>query len=132
MVLGNVLISFFYTLLSSVPSTTYCRDYLFSTEFFASFVKDKMPIGVCGLSLVLLVHISVFVPVPYSLDDCSFVVLSQVNKVDSSSSTFLSQDFFGSSASFLLPYKLQSLFVLVLSKMPSIKACISDWDRNSF
>ena len=46
---------------------------------FASFVKNQVPIG-CGfylwaLYLVPLVYISVFVTVPYCLDDCSFVVL---------------------------------------------------------
>ena len=44
----------------------------------ASFVKNKVPIDVWVYSwafcLVPLVYISVFVPVPYCLDDCSFVV----------------------------------------------------------
>ena len=44
----------------------------------ASFVKNKIPIGVWiyfwAFYLVPLVYISVFVPVPYCLDDCSFVV----------------------------------------------------------
>ena len=42
-------------------------------------------------NLVPLVTISVFVPAPYCLDDCSFVVLSEVRKADSSSSIFLCQ-----------------------------------------
>ena len=41
---------------------------------------------------VPLICISVFVPVPYCLDDCSFAVYSEVKQVDSSSSIFLSQD----------------------------------------
>ena len=44
----------------------------------ASFVKNKVPIGawvyLWAFYLVPLVYISVFVPVPYCLDDCSFVV----------------------------------------------------------
>ena len=41
----------------------------------ASFVKNKVPIGAwVYFYLVPLVYISVFVPVPYCLDDCSFVV----------------------------------------------------------
>ena len=44
----------------------------------ASFVKNKVPIGAWvyfwAFSLVPLVYISVFVLVPYCLDDCSFVV----------------------------------------------------------
>ena len=64
-----------------------------------------MPIGVWvylrALYVVALVYISVFVPVPYCLDDCSFVVYSEVRKVDSSSSVLLSQDCFGYSESLL-------------------------------
>ena len=33
--------------------------------------------------LVPMVYISIFVPVPYCLDDCSFVVQTEVRKVDS-------------------------------------------------
>ena len=44
----------------------------------ASFVKNKVPIGswvyFWAFYLVPLVYISVFMPVPYCLDDCSFVV----------------------------------------------------------
>ena len=44
----------------------------------ASFVKNKLPIGAWvyfwAFYLVSLVYISVFVPLPYCLDDCSFVI----------------------------------------------------------
>ena len=44
----------------------------------ASFVENKVPIGAWvyfqAFYLVPLVYISVFVPVPFCLDDCSFVV----------------------------------------------------------
>ena len=44
----------------------------------ASFVKDKVPLGVWiylwAFYSVPLIYISVFVPVPYCLDDCGFVV----------------------------------------------------------
>ena len=48
----------------------------------ASFVKDKVSICV-GIYLwafyfVSLIYISVFVPVPYCLDDCGFVVEPEV------------------------------------------------------
>ena len=70
----------------------------------ASFVKNKIPIGAWVyfwvFYLVPLVYISVFVPVLCCLDDCSFVVYSEVGKVDSSSSILLSQDCFY--ASFLI------------------------------
>ena len=44
---------------------------------------------------VPLIYISVFVPVPYCLDDCGSVVEAEVWKVDSTSSILLSQDCFG-------------------------------------
>ena len=55
---------------------------------------------------VPLIYISVFVPVPYCLDDCGFVVEPEVRQVDSSSSILLSQDYFGYSRLFVFPYKL--------------------------
>ena len=65
----------------------------------ASFVKDKVSIGVWiylwDFYFVPLIYISVFVSVPYCLDDCSFVVQHEVKQVDSSSSILLSQDCFG-------------------------------------
>jgi len=47
------------------------------------------------VSFVPLIYISVFVPVPYCLDDCGFVVEPEFRQVDSSSSILLSQDCFG-------------------------------------
>ena len=54
-------------------------------------------------SFMYFIHvcISVFVPVPYCLNDSSFVVQSEVRKVYSSSSILLSQDCFGYSESFV-------------------------------
>ena len=47
-------------------------------HILASFVKNKVPIDswiyFWAFYIVMLVYISVFVPVPYCLDDCSFVV----------------------------------------------------------
>ena len=44
----------------------------------ASFVKDKVTIGLWiylwAFYSVPLIYISVFVPIPYCLDDCAFVV----------------------------------------------------------
>ena len=51
---------------------------------------------ISGLSIYFpLVYISVFVPVPYCLDDCGFIVEPEVRQVDFSSSILLSQDCFG-------------------------------------
>ena len=66
----------------------------FPLYILATFVKDKVSIGVWiylwAFYFVLLIDISVFVPVPYCLDDCGFVVEPEVRQVDSSSSTLLS------------------------------------------
>ena len=76
----------------------------------ASFVKDK--VSICAwiylwaFYFVPLIYISVFVPVPYCLDGCGFVVEPEVRQVDSSSSILLSQDSFGYSRFFVFPYKL--------------------------
>ena len=80
------------------------------SSILASFVKDKVSIGMWiylwAFSFVPLIYISVFVPVPYCLDDCGFVVEPEVRQVDSSSSILLSQDCFGYSKFFVFPYKL--------------------------
>ena len=76
----------------------------------ASFIKDKVTlcawVYLWAFYTVPLIYISVFVPVLYCLDDCSFVVQSEVREPDSSSSIFRSQDCFGYSGSFVSPYKL--------------------------
>ena len=58
----------------------------------ASFIIDQLTLGVWiylwAFYPVPLIYISVFVPVPYCLDYCSFVVQSEVRESDSSSSVF--------------------------------------------
>ena len=76
------------------------KEIVFSPLYiFAFFVKDKVSIGawIClwAFCYALLICISVFVPVPYCLDDCSFVIQFEIQQVDSSSSILLSQDCFG-------------------------------------
>ena len=79
MVLESILISLFYTYLHSFTTTT-IEETVFSLLYIiiASFVKDKMCIGVwvylLAFYLVPLVYMYVFVPIPYFLDDCSFIV----------------------------------------------------------
>ena len=79
-------------------------------HILASFVKDEVSIGVWiylwAFYFVPLISISVFVPAPYCLDDCGFVVDPEVRQVDSSSSILLSQDCFSYSRFFVFPYKL--------------------------
>ena len=64
---------------STVSPVPFIEDAVFALLYIlASFVKNKVPIGswdyFWAFCLVPLVYISVFVPVPYCLDDCSFVV----------------------------------------------------------
>ena len=62
------------------------------SRILASFVKDKVSICVWiylwAFYFVPLTYISVFVPVPYCLDDCGFVVEPEVRQLNSSSSIF--------------------------------------------
>ena len=110
MVLESVLVLFFYKWLTSFPSTTPKETVFYPLYILASFVKDKVSIGVWiylwAFYFVPLTYISVFVPVPHCLDDCGFVVETEVRQVDSSSSILLSQDCFGYSRFFVSPYKL--------------------------
>ena len=76
----------------------------------ASFIEDKVSIGswiyLWAFYSVPLIYISVFVPVPYCFDDCSFVGYSEVSQVDSSSSILLSQVALVIRGFFVFPYKL--------------------------
>ena len=78
MVLGSGLVSLFYTQLSSFSAPLIEQAVFSPLSILASFVKDNVPMGVWvylwAFYLVPLVYISVFVPVPYCLDDCSFEV----------------------------------------------------------
>ena len=70
------------------------KEILFSpSHILASFVKDKVSIGawiyLWAFYFVPSIYIPVFVPVPYCLDDCSFVVESEVRQIHSSFSRLL-------------------------------------------
>ena len=91
-----------FTLLQVVDSfpAPLVKEIVFNPLYsLASFVKDKVSIGawiyLWAFYFVPLIYISVFVPVPYCLDDCGFVVEPEVRQVDSSGSILLSQDCFG-------------------------------------
>ena len=89
----------------------------FPLYILAFFVKDKVTTGswiyLWAFYSVPLIYISVFVPVPYCLDDSGFVLEPEVRQVDSSSSILLSQDYFGQS-SFCMSIQIVKLFALVL------------------
>ena len=93
----------------------------FPLYILASFVEDKVTIGLWTYLWVFysvpFIYISVFVPVPYCLDDChycGFVVEPEIRQADSSSSILLSQDYFGYSRFFCISIQIVKLFVLVL------------------
>ena len=76
--LGSGLISLSHVQPSSFPAPC-MEEAVFAPLYVpASFVKKKVPIRarvyLWAFYLVPLVYISVFEPVPYCLDDCSFVV----------------------------------------------------------
>ena len=78
MVLGSVLISFFACSCPVFPAP-FIEESVFDPLYvLASFVKNKVPKGAWvnfwAFCLVPLFYISVFVPEPYCLDYCSFVV----------------------------------------------------------
>ena len=82
MVLESDLVSFFYKWLTSFRSTL-VKEIVFSPLYIlASFVKDKVSIDawiyLWAFHFVPLIYISVFVPVPYCLDDCHSVVEPEV------------------------------------------------------
>ena len=106
MVLESDLVSFFYMWLTNFLEPL-VEEIVFSPLYIlASFVKDKVSIGawiyLWAFCFVPLIYISVFVPIPYCLDDCGFVVETG-RQADSSSSILLSQDSFGYSRFFVFP-----------------------------
>ena len=82
MMWGYLLASLIYMWLSNFPSTTYWRNCLFSIVYFASFVKNWLWVCgfISGLSMLFHWNMSIFMPIPYCFDYCSFVVLSEVWK----------------------------------------------------
>ena len=108
---NRYLVSFFLTSGWPVFPAPLVKEIVFNPLYIlASFVKDKVSLGawiyLWAFYFVPLIYISVFVPVPYCLEDCGFVVEPEVRRVDSSSSILLSQDCFGYLRFFVFPYKL--------------------------
>ena len=75
----------------SFPPCFFCHRWLLG--FIAGFLH-------CSIDFFF----SVFVTVPYSFDECSFVIVSEVRKTDSSSSAFSFQYCFIYSRSFVFSY----------------------------
>ena len=77
-VLGSVLISFWTCSYPVFPAPFIEEAVFVPLYILASFVKNKIPIGAWvyfwAFYLVPLVYGSVFVPVPYYIDDCTLVV----------------------------------------------------------
>ena len=82
MVLESVLILFFLMCSCSGLQAPLLEKAVFSPLYIlASFVKNNVPMGAWvyfwAVYLVPLVYISVFVPVPYCLDDYQFISVAQ-------------------------------------------------------
>ena len=78
MMLESILISFFIHSCPVFP-TPLTEEVVFAPLYIlASFVKNKVPTGAWvyfwAFYLVPLIYISVFMPLPYCLDDCIFIV----------------------------------------------------------
>ena len=92
----------------------------FPLYILASFVKDKVSMGawiyLWAFYFVPLIYISVFVPVPYCLDNCGFVVEPEVRQVDSSIPQFHSSfsRLLWLFEAFCISIQIVKLFVLVL------------------
>ena len=65
-----------------------------------------------ALFSVPLVYMSVFIPVSFHIDYCSFVINFEVTKYEASSFVFISQDCFGHSESFMIAYAFYKFFVI--------------------
>ena len=57
----------------------------------------------CALQSVPMVYMSIFMPVEYSFNYCSFVVYVKIWKCSASSFSFLFHDYFGYVGSFVVP-----------------------------
>ena len=88
------------------------------SSILASFIKDKasicMRIYLWAFYFVALIYISVFVPVPYCLDDCDFVVEPEVRQVDSPVPFFFLKIALAIRGFFCISIQIVKLFVLVL------------------
>ena len=86
-------------------------------SILASFIKHKVTICVWvylwAFYAVPLIYISVFVPVPYCLDNCSFLVQFEAREPDSSSWVFFSGLFWLFKV-FFVSLQILELFFLVL------------------
>ena len=71
------------------------RFFFLHCIFLPPLSKISACIYLWAFYFVPQIYISVFVPVPYCLDDCGFVIEPEVRQVDSSSSILLSQDCHG-------------------------------------
>ena len=90
-----------------------------SLYILVSFAIDQLTIHVQVYfwALFCSIDLSVFVLVPGCFDYCSFVVQSKGRECDSSTSLVLSQDYFGSLGSFVVPYKFKNFLFFFSSSV---------------
>ena len=93
-------------------SDTICRKYnSVSINCLSNLVINLLPINVrvyfWTLDSTPLIYMSILMPVPHSLDYCSFVVSFKIGKCDSSHFDLIFQDCFGYSEFLEYPRKLE-------------------------
>ena len=88
-----------------VPSTPFVEETVFlPLDILSCFVEDKLTIKLwVNFGVLYSGPLSVFVPVPYCLDDHSFVIQLEFWNLNASSFAFLFQDRFVYSGSFVVP-----------------------------
>ena len=109
MVWRCVLVSFIYIQLSSFPSTTRWTNCLFPILYSCLLCWRLIDHRFLGLFLgSLFCSIVPYIclgQIPPCLDCCSFLILSEVWESYASCFGYFLQDCFGSSVSFMVPYK---------------------------
>lgn len=93
MVWGKGLTTFFCKWLYSFPITISWRDYPPPMCSLGSLINDHLTVYVriyfWDLYLIPLRPLSVFIPVPYCVDYCSFLIYFETRKCEASSFIFL-------------------------------------------
>lgn len=83
--------------------------------------KDQLTVCLwvyfCVLSSVLFLSMSVFIPIPYNFIGSGSVIYFEIQRCDPSSLVLLSQDHFGYSGSFVVPYRFYYLFSYFCKKV---------------
>ena len=107
MVLENVLISFFYMQRPAFPTPLIEETVFLHCVFLPPLLDLFLSFVFCSIDLC-----GFFVSAPHCLDDCSFVVQSEVRDYDSSGSVLISHNCLGFSGPLCFYTKFEIILVL--------------------